>query len=158
IVFLVLALLMLGGCQLPPAVPTPTAVPNDPALVPLPTGVAGTWTPQARTKTTSCVSVGGLPDSACTPGVIDTRVSQANISSTICPGGYPGTVRPPVSVTDSIKRGQMAAYGLQGRRLADYELDHLISLELGGSPADVANLWPEPWSGEANAHEKDAVE
>ena len=64
----------------------------------------------------------------------------------------------PVSVTDRIKREQMAAYGLQGQRLADYELDHLISLELGGAPADVANLWPEPWTGDANAHQKDAVE
>jgi len=26
------------------------------------------------------------------------------------------------------------------------------------SPADAANLWPEPWTGVANAHMKDAVE
>jgi len=26
----------------------------------------------------------------------------------------------------------------------DYEEDHLISLELGGSPSDPKNLWPEP--------------
>jgi hypothetical protein len=52
----------------------------------------------------------------------------------------------------------MAAYGLQGQRLVDYELDHDIALELGASQADVANLWPQPWSGEANAHMKDAVE
>ena len=31
-------------------------------------------------------------------------------------------------------------------------------LELGGVPQDVANLWPEPWNGDANAHMKDAVE
>jgi len=37
-------------------------------------------------------------------------------------------------------------------------LDHLVSLELGGAPQDVANLWPEPWTGDANAHMKDAVE
>jgi hypothetical protein len=35
---------------------------------------------------------------------------------------------------------------------------HLIALELGGAPQDVANLWPQPWSGEANAHMQDAVE
>jgi hypothetical protein len=52
----------------------------------------------------------------------------------------------------------MGAYGLQGQRLSDFELDHLISLELGGAPADVANLWPEPWNGDGNAHQKDAVE
>jgi hypothetical protein len=34
----------------------------------------------------------------------------------------------------------------------------LISLSLGGSPDDIANLWPQPWTGEANAHMKDAVE
>ncbi len=34
----------------------------------------------------------------------------------------------------------------------------MISLELGGAPADVANLWPESWTGDANAHQKDAVE
>jgi hypothetical protein len=52
----------------------------------------------------------------------------------------------------------MPAYGLRGQRLGDYELDHLISLELGGAPQDVANLWPEPWNGDTNAHMKDAVE
>jgi hypothetical protein len=30
--------------------------------------------------------------------------------------------------------------------------------KLGGAPADVANLWPEPWAGDANAYMKDAVE
>ena len=67
-------------------------------------------------------------------------------------------MRPAVSVTDRIKREQMAAYGLQGELLSGYELDHLISLELGGAPADVANLWPESWTGDTNAHQKDAVE
>ena len=52
----------------------------------------------------------------------------------------------------------MAAYGLEGQPLSAYELDHLISLELGGAPADVANLWPQPWAGDPNAHQKDAVE
>jgi hypothetical protein len=54
--------------------------------------------------------------------------------------GYSTSVRPPENVTEQIKRDQMAAYGLQGQRLGDYELDHLILLELGGAPEDVANL------------------
>jgi len=37
-------------------------------------------------------------------------------------------------------------------------LDHLVALELCGAQADAANLWPEPWTGDGNAHEKDAVE
>jgi len=61
-------------------------------------------------------------------------------------------------VTSRIKREQMAAYGLQGQPMSMYELDHVISLELGGPPDDVANLWPEPCTGDANAHQKDAVE
>ena len=80
------------------------------------------------------------------------------MSATICTHGYTARVRPPVDVTEKIKCDQMAAYGLQDQRLADYELDYDIALELGGSPADVANLSPQPWSGEANAHMKDGVE
>ena len=38
------------------------------------------------------------------------------------------------------------------------EHPHRSPLELGGAPEDVANLWPEPWTGDANAHMKDAVE
>ena len=31
-------------------------------------------------------------------------------------------------------------------------------LEVGGAPQDLANLWPESWTGDANAHMKDAAE
>jgi hypothetical protein len=127
------------------------------AAVPTPAQTAA-WTPAPRTKSTGCVSQDSLPDPTCTPGAIDPRVTQENVASTICKSGYSKSVRPSTSVTDRIKREDMAAYGLQSQRLADYELDHLISLELGGAPANVANLWPESWNGDGNAHEKDAVE
>ena len=104
------------------------------------------------------MSQGGLPDAVCTPGAVDGRVSQATIRSTICTRGYTATVRPPLDVTEKIKREQMAAYGLQGQRLGAWELDHLVPLELGGAAQDMANLWPQPWDGDANAHMKDAVE
>jgi hypothetical protein len=52
----------------------------------------------------------------------------------------------------------MAAYGLAGQDPDGYELDHLISLELGGAPADPANLWPEPYLGERTAKQKDRLE
>jgi len=126
-------------------------------VVPVP-AVVGLWAPPARTKATGCTSQGGLPDPACTPGALDPRVTPATAGRTICTSGYTATVRPPVSVTERIKRSQMAAYGLAYLRPADYELDHLVALELGGAPQDVANLWPEPWTGEASAHQKDAVE
>jgi hypothetical protein len=124
----------------------------------LPTILTGAWTPLPRTKTSGCTRQGGLPDPACTPGAIDGRVSTATAAATICTTGYTATVRPAVAVTDRIKKEQMAAYGLEGQPLSAYELDHLISLELGGAPADVANLWPQPWDGDPNAHQKDAVE
>jgi hypothetical protein len=71
--------------------------------------------------------------------------------------GYTKTVRPRVSVTTPIKRTQLVAYG-DHRPLSFYELDHLIPLELGGAPATVANLWPEPWQGTLGARAKDVVE
>jgi hypothetical protein len=37
----------------------------------------------------------------------------------------------------------MAEYGVRGSP-SDYQEDHLISLELGGSPSDPRNLWPQP--------------
>lgn len=109
------------------------------------------------TKTTGCVTSGGLPDSACTPGAVDTRVAQTNIGSTICIKGYTQTVRPPVSVTNKIKQAQMLAYG-DTDSPANYELDHLIPLELGGCPDCVTNLWPEPYAGALGAKKKDIVE
>jgi hypothetical protein len=39
--------------------------------------------------------------------------------------------------------------------MKDYEEDHFISLELGGSPKDPKNLWPEP---HPSYNEKDKVE
>lgn len=38
----------------------------------------------------------------------------------------------------------MHAYNVTNQPRASFELDHLIPLELGGSPKNVKNLWPEP--------------
>lgn len=82
-----------------------------------------------------------LPDPRCTPGSIDPAVTQANIRETICVSGYTKTVRPPESQTERFKYGvAYPAYGTP--RSKKTELDHLVSLELGGSN-DAANLWPE---------------
>ncbi len=45
-----------------------------------------------------------------------------------------------------------------GRPGCDYEEDHLIALEVGGSPTAVANLWPEPRFGTWGAAKKDQLE
>jgi hypothetical protein len=60
---------------------------------------------------TNCHSIGGLPDPKCTPGAVDSRVTQDNIRSTICAGGYTATVRPPSAYTDALKAQQIKEYG-----------------------------------------------
>ena len=92
------------------------------------------------TVTTCHVLPGPRPDPACTPGSFDPAVTQANLTTTICKSGYTSEVRPPSSATDKAKKALYTAYGLPTSEFG--ELDHLVSLELGGSN-DVANLWPE---------------
>ena len=101
-----------------------------------------------------------LPDRRCTPGVSATAVTQANIRRTICRAGYSRKVRPPSSVTEPEKLASMRAYGDTGPAHPahpphDFEYDHLISLELGGAPNDLKNLWPEPG---ASPNPKDRLE
>lgn len=103
----------------------------------------------------TCHIRGVLPDSSCTPGAIDPRVTQGTIYQTICVKGYTATVRPPVSYTNKLKMQQIAAYGYTDTNLKDYEEDHLISLELGGAPSDPNNLWPEPGG---SPNQKDRIE
>ena len=74
--------------------------------------------------------------------VLNPAVTQATIDSTICVSGWTATVRPPESYTEALKAAQIAAEGLPGG-LSDYEEDHRMPLELGGSPADPHNLSPE---------------
>lgn len=105
--------------------------------------------------TSSCHINGVLPDSNCTPGAIDPNVTQDNIFQTICSKGYTKTVRPNVSYTNNLKKQQIVEYGYSDTNLHDYEEDHLISLELGGSPSDPKNLWPEPG---ASPNPKDKIE
>lgn len=108
------------------------------------------------------VSIGGviLPNASRTPGAINASVTQANIAQTICSSGWTSTIRPPSNVTTSLKIRQLASgYSYQGDTInGDYEEDHLISLELGGSPTSEANLWPEPYSNTGGARVKDQLE
>ena len=100
---------------------------------------------------------GVVEDPSCTPGAIDPRVTQANIGSTICVSGYTDRVRPPESYTAGLEPALIHSYGFRFGPSGS-ELDHLISLELGGAPADIRNLWPETYSGRRGATDKDALE
>ena len=125
-----------GGGKEPPAAQAPAQVPAH---------AIG-----QRTKTSGCVSVNALPDSACTPGAIIADATKDQI----CQPGYSKNVR---NVPDSEKNEVYAEYGITHHSAGEYEVDHLISLELGGSN-DIANLWPEPAEPRPGFHEKDQVE
>ena len=101
-----------------------------------------------------------LPNSALTPGALNPAVTQSNIQQTICKANYTSTIRPPASYTTALKKKQLAAGYAYNKdmNLADYEEDHLISLEIGGNPTDPKNLWPEPYVGTTGARIKDQVE
>ena len=91
-----------------------------------------------------------LPDTKLTPGAT-LPVSKYDI----CVPGYSSRVR---NVPQSVKEQAYESYGITSREPGEYEVDHLISLELGGSN-DIDNLWPQsfktqPW----NAHVKDKLE
>jgi hypothetical protein len=91
----------------------------------------------------------GDPKPALTPGATNSEVAQGNIKITICKSGFTATIRPPASYTTALKKSQLAdsRYGdTADQKTADYEEDHLISLELGGAPKDALNLWPEPYT------------
>ncbi len=114
-----------------------------------------TATPTAEVSSIRCVMVRGvLPDPLCTPGATNPAVTQDNIASTICKRGWTATVRPPQSYTNALKKSGMAAYGFTDA-VSAHEEDHLIPLELGGSPRSPLNLWPEPG---ASPNAKDHIE
>lgn len=99
-----------------------------------------------------------LPDPACTPGAVNPDVTQATIGSTICVSGWTATVRPSTSYTNTLKAQGIVAYGYTDTSMSDYEEDHFLPLEVGGSPTDPRNLWPQPRAGSDNSYNKDAVE
>ena len=91
-----------------------------------------------------------LPNPKLTPGAV-LPVSAVEF----CVPGYSKKVR---SVPERVKRQVYAEYGITHHGRGEFEVDHLISLELGGSNS-IKNLWPQsyktsPW----NARVKDALE
>jgi hypothetical protein len=89
------------------------------------------------------------PDPKLTPGAI-----VSTDAPTVCQPGYSKSVR---HTSGKLKASIYREYGLD-RAISHFEVDHLISLELGG--ADVAaNLWPQSYDTATwNAHTKDKLE
>jgi hypothetical protein len=90
-----------------------------------------------------------VPDPVKTPGDVMTVDKD-----TLCVTGYTQTVR---DVSAATKGKVFISYGVDPARSSEYEVDHLISLELGGSN-DVTNLWPQPLNGQWGAKTKDRLE
>lgn len=142
--------LALAGCDPTGPVLSPPAAPVAPPAV-----SPATTIPVAAARACTLGTSNGqpLPDPACTPGALNPAVTQASIRDTICRVGWTATIRPPTSVTGPLKARIEHAYGLPPGTVG--ELDHLVSLELGGAAADPANLWVEPGP---IPNRKDAVE
>jgi hypothetical protein len=108
-----------------------------------------------RTRIAGC-TLGATPDRRCSPGAYYSGLTRAVICS---PSFRTGTVR---NVPESEKLAVEREYGLvapkhYGRTL---EIDHIVSLELGGSN-DIANLYPEEAKFQSHApgyHVKDKLE
>jgi hypothetical protein len=110
--------------------PAPLAVRADAAAL------AATVLVRARTRGEGC-TLGPLPDRRCSPGALDRRRTTRVVCS---PDFHTSDVR---DVPDSVKHRVEAEYGLAPKAYGDtLEIDHIISLELGGSN-DIANLYPE---------------
>ena len=148
-------LLLLSGCtqgNVPPAgSATPTAVITVTiSATPFPSNSSFNSTLGVRTKTSGCVIVNYTQDRECTPGAVFSNVTTKQV----CVSGYSSSVR---DVPQSLKNAVYAEYGIATHQPYDFEIDHLISLELGGSN-DVSNLWPESYAPKPGAREKDVVE
>ena len=132
----------------PPSLPAPPPTP-PPALVTLTATTSAVL--GVKTQSIDCTSENALPDPECTPGAIFANVTVEQL----CMPGYTSTVR---NVSKQTKDYVFMEYGLVERDPnMEYEVDHFISLALGGSN-DLANLWPEPEEPRPGFREKDVVE
>lgn len=98
------------------------------------------------------------PNPALTPGKVTPVTKEV-----LCQHGYTATVR---FVSEATKKEVFKRYGIPLDKRSNYEVDHFISLELGGLN-DIENLWPQIYCPVGNkpdvsdcygAREKDRVE
>jgi hypothetical protein len=96
------------------------------------------------------VAAVSLPKPNLTPGAT-VPVTTADV----CVAEQPDDAR---VIPVSVQRQVFEEYGIRDGGPRAYEVDHLITLSLGGSD-DIRNLWPQSYSAPVwNAHVKDALE
>lgn len=102
---------------------------------------------------TGSAVAGDLPDRRITPGTANPALTQ----KVVCAKGF--TTKKYRNVTSDDKAHVYSSYGMSPKKTpCPCEVDHLVSLEIGGSN-DAKNLWPQsyqtkPW----NARVKDRLE
>jgi hypothetical protein len=103
------------------------------------------------TQRDGCRVDGPLPDADCTPGAHFKYATRAKV----CTNRYAKSVR---NVSAKTKDAVYAAYGISRHfNGSTGDVDHLVSLELGGSNSRY-NLFPEAAVPVPGSHEKDRLE
>jgi hypothetical protein len=92
-----------------------------------------------------------LPDARCTPGAVRADATRFQL----CAPGF--TTKAYRHTDEATKRKACEEYGAKNCPGPEFEIDHEISLELGGSD-ELANLWPQPAEPRPGFHEKDQLE
>ena len=98
-----------------------------------------------------------VPDPKLTPGAVNPEATKEVVCVKGYTAGNDAHGNPVRNVTQATKNAVFKEYNVDPK--ADqFEIDHLISLELGGSN-DIKNLWPEAYNTKPlNAHVKDVLE
>jgi len=92
--------------------------------------------------------VGAVPSQKLTPGAVRNVAKDEVCSASV----------QPFVVPVALQRRVFEEYGIRDASPDAYEVDYLITPELGGA-ADIRNLWPEPYSATVwNAHVKYQLE
>jgi hypothetical protein len=93
---------------------------------------------------------GPKPKASLTPG--ETRPITI---AEVCRTAQAETITP--NITEETRRSVFAAYGIDPTRRNEFEVDYLITPDLGGAES-VRNMWPQPYSTRWNARVKDRLE
>jgi hypothetical protein len=80
-------------------------------------------------------------------------VATTNVDR-VCTPGYTGRVR---NVSQRTKDSVYHRYGIRRHSTGQYEVDHIIPLDLGGSNS-IRNLFPEAANPTPGFHQKDRLE
>ncbi|HEY1730814.1 MAG TPA: hypothetical protein VGG15_03655 [Terriglobales bacterium] len=108
------------------------------------------WTRSNATSSKLAMASPVEPNRQLTPGA--TRFVNAQ---ELCASDYSDDAS---DVSPDVREQVLKEYGLVGQSLSNYELDYLISPQLGGTE-DASNLWPEPSAAATwNVKTKDALE